>query len=106
MTSLVPARSRRSAMIFWSAVGIRDALRDPLDARLSQASPDAGRPGGNVTGADGTRAGIAVPGQGTGARRWNAQRPVSATLRTGAVSGPWHSARPAAGACSSLIGLS
>ncbi|MGA2831359.1 MAG: hypothetical protein ABSF03_35235 [Streptosporangiaceae bacterium] len=60
MTSLVSARSRRSAMIFWSAVGICDALRDSLDARLSQPRPDAGQ----------------------------------------------RSARPAARACGSLIGLS
>jgi hypothetical protein len=59
MTSLVPTRSCRSVMVFWSAVGICDALRDSLDARLSQPSPDTGQ----------------------------------------------HSARPAARACSSLIGL-
>jgi hypothetical protein len=47
-------------MIFWSAVDICDVLRDSLDARLSQPSPDAGQ----------------------------------------------HSARPAARACGSLIGLS
>ena len=41
------------------------ALRDSLDARLSRPSPEAGPPGGNVTGADGTRAGIVVPSQRT-----------------------------------------
>ena len=42
MTSLVPTRSHRSAMIFWSAVGICDAPRDSLGTRLSP-SPDTGQ---------------------------------------------------------------